>query len=420
MKNNGREHRRNPKPVTHIELSEKNLVLRIILFAGFLILGLGCIGAGIMSALSADPGWQEIEATASGPSCAGEFKLMYDFSESGNAATDQKKKLTNLYTQALEDAFRIFTPDVQEEGLRNVAYLNANPNEAVEVEPALYKALAQVAEYGNRHVFLAPATVEYNRVFSCENDLEAALYVPENDPQTVQWLTTLCRYIQDPEMIRLEILGDNRVRLCVSQEYLSFAQENELGKLLDFGFMANAFIADYLADVLTEAGYRNGYLYSFDGFTRNLDTRSQSYQLNLFDRKDSGSFLPARLRYTAPASIVSLRDYPTVAGDRWHYYAFESGEIVTVFLDPMDGLSKSALHNLVSYSADLGCGEILLRIVDVFIAEEFHADALNDLTSDGVYSIWYEGNVLNYNDAANPPELLTREGENQYRISLVK
>ena len=221
-------------------------------------------------------------------------------------------------------------------------------------------------------------------------------------------------------MIRLEILEDNRVRLCVSQEYLAFAQENELGKLLDFGFLTNAFTADYLADVLIEAGYRNGYLYSFDGFTRNLDTRNQSYQLNLFDRKDNGAFLPARLRYTAPASIVSLRDYPTVAEDRWHYYAFESGEIVTAFLDPADGLSKSALHNLVSYSDDFGCGEILLRIVDVFIAEEFHADALNALTSDGVYSIWYEGNVLNYNDAANPPELLTGEGESQYRISLAK
>lgn len=420
MKNNGREHRRNPKPVTHIELSEKNLVLRIVLFVGFLVLGIGCIGAGLMSALSADPTWQEIEATANGPSCAEDFKLMYDFSESGNAATSQKKKLTNLYTQAVEDAYRIFTADVLEDGLRNVAYLNAHPNETVEVEPALYKALEQLIKYGNRHVFLAPATVEYNRVFSCENDLEAALYVPTDNPQTVQWLTTLSGFIQDPKMIRLEILEDNRVRLYVSQEYLAFAQENELGKLLDFGFLTNAFTADYLADVLIEAGYRNGYLYSFDGFTRNLDTRNQSYQLNLFDRKDSGSYLPARLRYTAPVSIVSLRDYPMVAEDRWHYYAFESGEIVTAFLDPADGLSKSALHNLVSYSDDFGCGEILLRIVDVFIAEEFHADALNALTSDGVYSIWYEGNVLNYNDAANPPELLTGEGENQYRISLAK
>ena len=420
MKNNGRQNRHQPKPVTHIELSEKNLVLRIILFAGFLILGLGCIGAGLMSALSADLTWQEIEATANGPSYAGDFKLMYDFSESGSAATQQRKNLTNLYTPAVEDAYRIFTGDLLEDGLHNVAYLNAHPNEAVEVDPALYKALALVAEYGDRHVFLAPATVEYNRVFSCENDLEAGLYVPKDNPEAAQWLTTLSRYINDPEQIRLEILGNNRVRLFVSREYLTFAEENELGNLLDFGYLTNAFVADYLADMLTQAGFRHGYLYSYDGFTRNLDPRSQSYQLNLFDRKGAGACLPARLRYTAPVSIVSLRDYPTVAEDRWHYYAFESGEIVTAFLDPEDCMSKSALHNLVSYSADQGCGEILLQIVDVFIAEEFRGDTLRALTSDGIYSIWYEGNVLNYNDAANPPELLTGEGESRYRISLVK
>lgn len=420
MKNNGREHRRDPKPVTHIELSEKNLVLRILLFVGFLALGLGCIGAGLMSALSADPGWQEIEATVSGPSFAGEFKLMYDLSESGSAATDQKKKLTNLYSQAAEEACRIFSAETLEEGLHNVAFLNAHPNEVVEVDPALYKALALAADYGDRHVFLAPATVEYNRVFSCENDLEAALYVPSENPQTVQWLKTLSHYIRDPEQIRLEALGDNRVRLYVSAEYLAFAEENELGKLLDLGFLTNAFAADHLAEVLTEAGFRNGYLYSYDGFTRNLDPRSQSYQLNLFDRQGSGAYLGGRLRYTAPAAIVSLRDYPTVAEDRWHYYAFESGQIVTAFLDPEDGMSKSALHGLVSYSADLGCGEILLRIVDVFIAEEFQAEALNDLTADGIYSLWYEDNVLYYNDPANPPELLTEEGESRYRISLAE
>ena len=107
------------------------------------------------------------------------------------------------------------------------------------------------------------------------------------------------------------------------------------------------------------------------------------------------------MRYTAPLSIVFLRDYPMGEQDKWHYYAFASGKIVTTFLDTADGLSKSACPNLVSYSGSLGCGEILMQTAPVFIADELDTRTLDALKGKQLYSVWSEDGELKWND----PEL---------------
>ena len=398
MKQKGRDFRPNLKPVTRIELTETNTKLRWALIVVLLAVAVVAIGTGLMSLLNTQPSWQTVEVTASGPNCGGDFKFLYDFSDCGSSATAKNKELTGLYSEAAQNAYRLFSPEVLEEGLQNVAYLNAHVNEAVTVDPGLYPALELLAAYDDRHCFLAPAGAEYDRVFLCENDAEAALYDPARNPGTAQWLRELAAYARDPEQIRLEILGQNRVRLLVSEEDLAFAEENEIGTFLDFGWMKNAFIADYLARVLTEKGFTHGYLVSYDGFTRNLDERGGEYTFNLFNRQGTEVDLPARMCYNAPASLVFLRDYPMAEEDRWHYYTFASGQIVTAFLDPEDGQSKSALSNLVAYADGLGCGEILLRTAPVFIADTLDTAPLEALAREGLFAVWFEGDTLMHTD----------------------
>ena len=175
MKQKGRDFRPNLKPVTRIELTETNTKLRWALIVVLLAVAVVAIGTGLMSLLNTQPGWQTVEVTASGPNCGGDFKFLYDFSDCGSAATAKNKELTGLYSEAAQNAYRLFSPEVLEEGLQNVAYLNAHVNEAVTVDPGLYPALELLAAYDDRHCFLAPAGAEYDRVFLCENDAEAAL-----------------------------------------------------------------------------------------------------------------------------------------------------------------------------------------------------------------------------------------------------
>lgn len=420
MKKNSRDNRPAIEPVTHIELHERNLKPRGILAIAFLVIGMGFLWYALTSSLSTEPTWQRVEIASNQPNCSSDFVLMYDFSEAGNEATAQYKRLANVYKEASEQAFRIFSPDVLEDGLGNVAYLNAHVNEAVAVEEVLYRALELVTKYADRHVFLAPAAAEYNNVFLSESDGDAALYDPGRNADTAAWLKELSGYVQDPEMISLELLGENQVRLRVSDDYLQFAQEWKIETFLDFGWMTNAFLADYLADILVSNGFTYGYLSSYDGFVRNLDTRGQTYFLNFFDRQGKKIYSPAQMRYTAPASIVFLRDYPMAEEDWWHYYVYESGETVTAFLDPADGMSKSAVDSLMTYSANAGCAEILLQTAPVFIADDFQREVLSGLAREGVYAIWCEGEILKYNDAALSIELLTDKDGKQYTSSFEK
>lgn len=394
------------KPVTKIELSGKHFTLRLVLAVLALLVALGALGYALVGVLNTDPGWKQVEASTDQLNCSADFVLNYYLGDAGISATEEYRALSLLYTQATENGYRIFTKDEQFESVHNVCYVNAHVNEDITVDPALYDAFAKIQAAGNRCVYLAPVYVEYNRMFLCENAQEAARYDPGQNSEIMAYVTELAAFANDPEMIDIVLLGDNRIRLQVSQEYLSYAQENGIEEFLDFSWMKNAFLADYIAAMLAQEGFTRGYLASYDGFTRNLDDSGSVYTLNVFDRLEDVIYMPARMDYAGAMSIVSLRNYPMSESDRWHYYSFTGSRIATVFLDPADGVSKSATDNLLSYSRTGGCAEILLRIAPLYLADSLDTDGLNALTGEGIFSLWGEEQVLRYNDQALTLELV--------------
>lgn len=92
--------------------------------------------------------------------------------------------------------------------------------------------------------------------------------------------------------------------------------------------MKNAFITDYVADVMIDNGYTLGSLTSYDGFTRNLDQTSAitklnagpdtsgtaeenaDYSFNLYDRQGNIIYPAGVMHYDGAESIVSLHNYP--------------------------------------------------------------------------------------------------------------
>ena len=136
MRNNRKDQKPNLKPVTKIELSEEHRTLRIVLAVGFLVIGVAAIVVGLVSLLNTENGWQEVQISTKSANCAGDFVLMYDFSDAGAFATAVNKQLTTLYSQTAEDAYRLFSADLREDGLQNVRYLNDHVGEVVTVDPA--------------------------------------------------------------------------------------------------------------------------------------------------------------------------------------------------------------------------------------------------------------------------------------------
>ena len=386
------------RPVTRIELSETNIKPRLILLVVCLAIAAAALFTGVRELLKVEPGWQEIQISSKSPNCSGDFVLMYDFTDYGGSAAAANKNLTALYTEAAEKAFLIFSPDAEDPSVQNLYAVNRHINETLTVDPVLYRAFSQVQAAENRNLYLAPAYVEYKRIFLCENEEEAVRYDPAFNEELRPYLQQLADFASDPAHIDLELLENNQVRLHVSQDYLAFAEEYELDTLVDFGWMKNAFIADYLAQVLTENGFTSGFLSSFDGFTRNLDSRGNSYSQNFFSRQGTEVSMPARISYTGPRSIVSLRDFPMTDQDRWHYFTYGSGHITSIFLDPQDGLSKPAVDALMGFSTEAGCGQMLLSLIPSFIGEDFDASALSELARQDIYAVWYQDGQVRTTD----------------------
>lgn len=383
-------------PVKKITLSESNPKLRVIAIVVCLLIAGAALAIGLTGLLNRDSGWQVVESTSSQRNLSGEFILRYDFSRSGANAPADRRTLSQLYTEVMEHAYAVFS--TAEVGSGGLADINASPNEAVAVDPVLYDALETVRRSGSRYLYLAPAYVEYNRVFRAETPEIAAQYDPSRDAELAGYLRQIASFASNPAHVNVELLGENRVCLQVSEDYLAFAETNEIDGFLDFGWTKNAFVTDYVAEQMLQKGYTAGYITSYDGFTRNLDDAG-SYSINVFSRLDNAVNLPAVLEYTGPVSLVVLKDYGMTEQDSRRYRALPDGSVVTAMLDPADGRSKSAVHDLLCCSKELSCAELLLQAAPYYVADMWDSNALQTLEEKGIHAVWSEDTVLHRTDA---------------------
>lgn len=399
-------------PVRKIELSEGNIRSRWILVAVLLVIAVVSIGYGMSVMMNTQPGWQEVTAISDQPNCSSEFKLMYDFTQYGGNASAVNKQLIDIYSRACEDAFKVFSPDIEADD--NLHYLNSQVNQPVKVAPVLYSALERISEYENRCIFLAPVYREYNRMFLCETDGEAAIYDPQTDPETAAYVEELMTYVSDPEHIRLSFREDQQVMLEVSDAYQSFAAEYGIESYLDFSWMKNAFIADYLAEALEQNGFVSGYLSSYDGYTRNLVAEDQAFSIQIFDRQGNTIYAPAEVSYNGRQSIVFLRDFPMDELDRWRYYAYEDGRISSILLNPKTGKPAASVASLTALSKELSCSKLLLEMIPSFLAE-----VADPFMAEDVATLWCKDGVVYYNNTEAQPKLLDTGISNGYTLQLV-
>ncbi|MGM9593931.1 MAG: hypothetical protein ACI3U8_06215 [Candidatus Onthomonas sp.] len=384
-----------PKPVEKIELSENRFGLRLALALVLLLVGAGCITYAVSSLFSADDGWCQITSNAAEYHCGEDFTFLYCLGETGVSATAEKKAITALYSDATELAFRLFTNDVEYEGVHNVYDINRHPNEVLEVDPLLYEAFALVQAYGDRCIYLAPVYEQYDDLFYCTDDSQAVDFDPRLNPEVGEAYREIAAYANDRNAVDIELLGDNRIRLQVSEEYLAYARENAIDSFVDFFWLKNAFIADYLAEVMISNGYTRGCLSSCDGFVRNLDSSGETYSFDITDRVGQVLYPAARMTYSGPLSLAVLRDYGV---DQEYYYTFSDGEIRTPYLDPQDGLCKSAVSELICYSQGQSCAEILLRMIPVYLSDAFQPEQLTALAEEKIYSVYCRDSKVLYND----------------------
>ena len=411
----------NVKPVDKISLSEKNVVLRLIGVVVLLVIAAFAFAYAINGWLSTESGWTTIEAdSASEINCSNDFVFSYHLGRGDTSATVENKALRIIYTDATEKAYQLFHNKEKFDAVNNIYYINQHPNEVIEVDTALYDAFSVIQEYENRSIYMAPIYAQYDDIFYCNDDSELVNYDPYLNEQVAADYQEIALFANNPEAIDIQLLEDNKIMLYVSDEYLAYAEENYITDYIDFFWMKNAFIADYIASVLIENGYTAGSISSFDGFVRNLDTTDVTYSFNIFDKQEDNVYVAAAMQYTGAHSIVFLRNYMMNSYDEQYYYQLSNGDVRTSYVDIADGCCKSAVNNLVSYSADLGCAEVLMQMMPIYIADTFDAQALLSLMENGIHSIYCENGVIYYNEKSLVLTELYQKEDVQYQTSFVE
>lgn len=372
-----------------IELNEEHVGRRLLLTIILLLIGGGALAYAVSQFFAPQSEWITIEANSSaGITCAPEFEFLYHLGSGELSPTAERRAVTDAYTRLCRNAFLNFHNQLEEEGVNNLYAINRHPNEELAVDGALYEALAAVERSGDRTLYLGPVYDRYGSLFYCEDDSQLVDFDPRLSPEVAREYQEYAAFARDPQAVRVELLGEDRIRLFVSEEYLEYARREGVESFIDFAWMRNAFIIDYLARELTAQGYTRGVLASCDGFIRCLDESGEEYSLLIYDRQQEKTCSVAVMCYQGPKSIVCLRDFPVNALEEARFYRLRSGEIRTPYVDTADGLCRNAVSSLTGYAGDKGCGEILLELLPVYIADALQEDALEALAKRGINFVY--------------------------------
>ncbi len=387
--------------VEQVELSDKNTKRRLILAVVFGIIAVVAFSYAVSQLFSTEPGWHTISSTAK-ESCAEDLVLQYEFLKN---PTSENKILTSLYSDLTESAHKLFSADKSYENYKNPRFISQNPNTKLELDPMLCSALQKMSS--RREIFYAPIYAEYSSLYFSQTDSEAAEFDPERSEAEREYIDSLLKFVNSEEHISLEFSGNNTVTLHVSDEYLTFAKENDITSLIDFGWLKNAFIIDYIAEKLIENGFTNGILTSSDGCVRNLSSSNIVYPIN--DKVENIVYNAANAEFGKGTNIVCYRDFMLNDRDSSRYYEYSDGKIITPYISD-DGLCKESISSLILYSDKKSCAELLFEGIDAYVNDEFN-EAL--LESDRIwcndYKIHFTGNVSIGQILTTPTEYSTEQ-----------
>ena len=368
----GKRTQREPEVISVPE--EKNIWGKRTLVLVLLVLGAYLITNGLIGMFRKQSGWNRIE-TKRPLEYSDEILFYYDLGEKRSA---EYRVLTEIYTEALSRSHDIFSLRTNNTGLRGLRMLNDSPNVAVEVEPELYSALETFSNAGCRDIFLAPVYRIYGQLFVCMEDYETAGLDPARDRELKGYVDNLLSFINDPGAVDIELLGNNTVRLNMSEEYVRFCEENGITDTVDFFWYTNAVIVDCIADVMADRGLTDGFIQSKDNFVRCLDGRDKEYRAYVYNREGNIIRDVADLVYRGHIAMASLRDYTDKNDVGQPYYEYSDGTTVTPYISISDGLSHCSVTDIVVYSHSGSCTECAIQAAGLIRGDSFDPDRLQE------------------------------------------
>ena len=390
------------KPVEKITLDDRSVSKKRIFFiALFLCIGIGAFVYAFTHLGGEEKGWQKVTLDkVVDESSYFDFTLSYEFGKTKKSVKREKNALSEAYKSLCREAYILFDRTTEYDGMGNLCTVNRHPNETVTVEPALYKAFETYAFYStNRLLYLNALTEHVEALVSSDSDEALSEYDPYTTDSVREFFNKTAEFAMNPESVQLELCGDNRVILHVSQEYITFAKENDIANFIDFGWMKNAFICDFLADSLIEKGFRNGILTSSDGFTRNFCESTEDFSYTLVFYEDGAARNAGTMNYQGKMNFVWLHDYPVNTFDRMsRVLMLPDGNRRHTYIG-RDGMPKSARHDLLVWSPGWPCANLAISAANSYISDEIDLSYfLKDCGYWDMNALFFEDGMIHTSD----------------------
>ena len=384
-----KDKRPNVKPVTKVELHEGNKKWRIAAVVILIAIGIILIVSAAVNLFGRSAGYVEIEAD--GSVFSDFFTFNYDIGASGVSASADYRVAREAYTELLDEYCRLFSSDFTYSEVFNIAYINAHPGEDIKVDPVLYSALQKMESEGEGWHYLGISLEIYDALFSSDGDGYAAQQDPTKNEELKAINLNACEFARDRSAVKLSFFEDNTVRLDVSEEYASFALNHNFSRYIDLGIFENAFIVDAIADSLISKGLTLGAISSYDGYTRNLDTREMKYSFAFYAKSGEIIYPVCSVNYKGSIATYTARTYPVGSNDVLDYYMYSTGESAHRFIDSVTGAYKNSVDDILLASAAQNCSSLALAAYSTLVSDSF--DEANLI---GVSAAWLEGETVRY------------------------
>lgn len=389
-----------PKPVEKIELNEKNVKLRAaIFFISLIVLIVSAIFI-VVGLTKKESGWNQVTASPSiDINCDDDFYLSYRLGTNNSNVNAELKQLSVLYTEYLENSYVLLNEYKEYDNYTNLCTINNKINEEIEIDSFLYQSLTKILENNNRLLYSGILLDYYNLIIFADSYDTAYNLNPFYKEEKKDFVKQISNFINDDNSIKLELLGNNKVKLNVSYEYKTFCEENEFNTYLSFSYLKNAFIIDYVADKLIENNFIYGNLSTYDGYFRNLNTNGNLlYSLDILDYNGNSPAVLASFISNKALSAVQFRDFKYYVADLSRSYEFKGGKTINYYIDLSTGLPLASKTALTAYDYSSNCVDVALGLSKLFINSSFENDnSLKLIYVDG-YNIYYNENGIEFSD----------------------
>lgn len=311
-----------------LEVSDKHLVLRIVLFCIVFVIAVTAFSKAVVGIGYKEPGYYDIETNTV------EDALLYNkgitFTHYFDGKSDDIKKellaAKDAYSEVLSRAYKLLDPENTYDGFVNIAYLNAHRGENVEISDELFAILTdaydKTREKSGYNMFAGAVHSAWNSILVLD---EPEDFDPENNPDEAARISGIAEMTAELDNFSFTVVDADRhiVRFDVSAEYLAYLAQCEAEPvILDLNVLHDAYMVSMVRDTMEEKGFNRGYI-TCGGITVSL-SKHEAGAYCLYAKDEDGITTAASVPVTA-GSVCSERRSFAFTDNELGYYKIENG-----------------------------------------------------------------------------------------------